>query len=361
MLYISILNLMILIRYASYDRKKLLRELYPLFLVFLYVFSAFRFEVGCDWPIYSGDYALLKYSEGIAIGLTEPMYAATMKFLIFFDLSYVWVNLIFVSVFFYGISMLAKRQPDPLSILILAFPILIINMPMSGIRQGAAIGVLCIAYMAFIDKKTTKYVLTVLLATLFHTSALIFLLLAPFITKELTPKRLIIPLLIVVPGAIALILSPLGQIAIYRYVTLDYEAAGAVFRVGLLVISAGIFFLFKEKWEHYFPEDYKLIVLGSLMMVLCLILIPVSTIIGDRVGYYLIPLQLIIFSRIPYLQIKNFRPFWIALPYLITILVFVVWTYMSTHFDKCYQPYNSWLFGIPDSMREGLKNDFWNF
>ena len=57
------------------------------------------------------------------------------------------------AIFFLGVHVLARRQPDPLGFLVLLFPILIINMPMSGIRQGAAIGLLCIAFVAFIDRR----------------------------------------------------------------------------------------------------------------------------------------------------------------------------------------------------------------
>jgi hypothetical protein len=73
----------------------------------------------------------------------------------------------------------------------------------------------------------------------------------------------------------------------------------------------------------------------------------VSPLLGDRLGYYLVPLQAVIFARIPYLPIRANKALYAAAPYLGLALVFIVWTYMSGHFDKCYVPYDSWLFGLP--------------
>ena len=48
---------------------------------------------------------------------------------------------------------------------------------------------------------------------------------------------------------LALALSDLGQLAALRYVDTGYEAYGAVYRVGLLAISALIFLLFfRKQW-----------------------------------------------------------------------------------------------------------------
>ena len=49
--------------------------------------------------------------------------------------------------FFFGAHYMAQRQQNRIAFLILLFPVLIINMPMSGIRQASAIGALCIAFV----------------------------------------------------------------------------------------------------------------------------------------------------------------------------------------------------------------------
>ena len=92
---------------------------------------------------------------------------------------YPFINVIAGSIFFIGVHSLARRQPDPLAFLVLLFPILIINMPMSGIRQGAAIGLICIAFSAFIDRRPVRFGFWVIIAAGFHSSAIVFLLMLP--------------------------------------------------------------------------------------------------------------------------------------------------------------------------------------
>ena len=69
--------------------------------------------------------------------------------------------------------------------------------------------------------------------------------------------------------------------------------------------------------------------------------------IGDRLGYYLIPIQVMIFVRIPILLLQIYAQLNAALPYLGLALVFAVWKQLSWHFKKCYIPYQNWIFGFP--------------
>ena len=55
-----------------------------------------------------------------------------------------------------------------------------------------------------------------------------------------------------------------------------------------------------------------------------------------------------IFARIPYLPFKTNHTLYIVLPYLGILLVFLVWTQISWHFQECYIPYKSWILGLPD-------------
>ncbi|NBB99157.1 MAG: EpsG family protein, partial [Alphaproteobacteria bacterium] len=85
------------------------------------------------------------------------------------------------------------------------------------------------------------------------------------------------------------------------------------------------------------------------------LLIPVSTVIGDRFGYYLIPIQAMIFARIPFLQFRTNAALHAALPYLGLLLVFTVWTQLSWHFQQCYIPYQTWIFGFPGGNLVGVR------
>ncbi len=350
MIYIAVFVALILIRYAARNSYRAKRQLYWPVLTLLFLFSAFRFEVGCDWGGYLNQY-LLGGSTEVEEVLTdrEPLWWLIIGWLNAFDLPYPWLNVAAGIVFFAGMHVMARRQADPLGFLILLFPILIINMPMSGIRQGAAIGVLCIAFAAFTDRSLWRFVLLTLIASSLHASALVFLLLAPLVNGTYSWKRLTVAALLAIPGAFALLSGEYAELATTRYLGTGVDAAGAAFRVGLLVITGAFFFMvLQKKWKRAFPEDYKLVSIGAIVMLLMIALVPISSVIGDRLGYYLIPIQVMIFSRVSLFPVFKGRGFYAAAPYFGLLLVFVVWAWLSTHFQGCYLPYQTWLFGFPE-------------
>lgn len=349
MLYFGLTNVLFLLRYALASAQEQRQQIYYIVLFGLFVFSAFRYQVGCDWSGYyyqfstaaNVDWAFIFESQ-------EPLWWIILAAIEKAGLPYPVTNVASSAIFFIGVHVLANRQPDPLGFLILLFPVLIINMPMSGIRQGAAIGLICIAFVAFIDRNPIRFALWVVFAAGFHASALVFLLLLPITTGRYTNSRLLIALLLAVPGVFLLATGESAEIASSRYIGTDIEAFGAVFRVGILGLSALYFFLFmRKKWMRSFPQDYSLASIGAIGMMLIFMLIPIASVIGDRFGYYLIPIQAIIFSRLPFLSFKSNQSLYSALPYLGLLLVFLVWTQISGHFQQCYIPYSTWIFGLP--------------
>ena len=357
MLYVGLTNLLFLLRYALAGNVVLRKQIYFVVLAALFVFSAFRYQVGCDWSGYYNQYlraADLDWSSITAI--RELIWYAILGWINDLGLPYPVANIASSAVFFLGVHVLARRQPDPLGFLVLLFPILIINMPMSAMRQGAAIGLLCIAFVAFIDRRPLWLAFWVLLAAGFHSSALIFMLLLPVSTGRYTRNRLILAAILAVPGAFFLALTAAAEVAVSRYVGTGYDAAGAIFRVGILALSALYFFLFlRKKWIRTWPQDYGLASVGVIGMTLAfLLLLPIASVIADRVSYYLIPIQAMIFARIPFLPFRYNAAMHAALPYLGLLLVFTVWSQLSWHFDQCYIPYQTWLFGFPGGDPYGL-------
>ena len=264
------------------------------------------------------------------------------------DLPYPYMYIPFSIVFFIGIHILARRQPDPMGFLILLFPILIINMAMSGVRQAAAIGLICIAITAFIDRRSIKFIFFVFLAAGFHSSAIIFLLLLPFASGHYNNTSFAIASFFTLLVSILIAYTNNFQYAVNAYVGTGREAYGAIFRVGLLSLSALYFILFvKKKWKQSFPKDYGLVSLGSVGMIITLLMVYVSTIISDRFGYYFIPIQAMIFARLPYIPFKKNHSIYVVIPYIVIFLVFFSWTQISWHFHECYIPYKTWILGLP--------------
>lgn len=350
MVYLGLTNVLFLLRYALASAQGARRQIYYVVLLALFLFSAFRYQVGCDWSGYYYQYLTATDIDwSFMINSREPIWWAILGWIRDMGLPYPVANIVSSALFFIGVHVLARRQPDPLGFLVLLFPILIINMPMSGIRQGAAIGLVCIAFAAFIDRRSIWFAFWVVVAAGFHASALIFLLLLPVATGRYTKSRLVMAALLAIPGAILLASGESAGVASSRYIGGENEAFGGVFRVGFLGLSALYFFLFvKNKWIRTFPQDYSIVSIGAIGMVLTFLLIPVSSVIGDRFGYYFIPIQAMIFARIPYLPFSFNQSWHSALPYLGLLVVFSIWSLFSGHFQQCYIPYNSWIFGLPN-------------
>lgn len=319
---------------------------YWLSLIFLFAFSAFRFEVGCDWSGYLNQF--LVYGQVPLSGIweqREPLWVAIFSIQWWLGAPYPWINVFSSLVFFFGAHAFAKRQPDRVAFLVFLFPILILNMPMSAIRQGAAIGVLMFAFNAFIDKSLIRFVALTFVASILHQSALVFLLLSPLVGGNYSRKRLVLAVALALPGIAIMLSGSAAELAEQRYLNTDVEAAGAIFRVGLL-LTTGLYFLavLRHKWEAEFPQDFKLAMIGSLMMVFLIGALPLSTVIADRLGYYLIPVQAMILSRIGYLPWLTLKRAQILAPYLILGMTLAFWVSLSSHAQKCYEPYDTWLF-----------------
>lgn len=353
MIYLGLYNLLMLIRYWVSAFAPNRYKIYWALLVALFLFSAFRFEVGCDWTGYLNQYEIQRYATlEEAMAMAEPLWWTIIEFTHRKNLPYPWLNVISSAFFFIGIHAMAQRQHDPLGFLVLLFPILIINMPMSGIRQGAAIGVLCLAYVAFIDERRIRFIGWVLLASTLHTSALMMIALVPLIGGVYSWRRLVLMGALAIPGMAFMLQGESAQIAISRYLNTGVDAAGGIFRAGILVISGACFLIYLQvDWAKRFPKDYNLAIIGALMMVSIILLFPISSVIGDRFGYFLTPIQAMILARLPYLPIGRAHPSVIALPYIGLAVVFLTWTSLSSHFQLCYLPYQTWIFGFPSASK----------
>src|SRR5690606_36892243 len=126
--------------------------------------------------------------------------------------------------------------PDRLAFLVFLFPVLLVHIGMSGIRQAAAIGIVCIALTAFMDRRLIRFILLIGVASAIHSSAMVFLLLAPLVGGGYSRGRIFLAVLLAVPGTLILLSSAAAEVAISRYIDTDIDAAGAVFRVGLLLL-----------------------------------------------------------------------------------------------------------------------------
>lgn len=314
-------------------------------LIGLYLFSALRFEVGCDWPNYILNYETQKSADFVdALTQTNPAHWLLLEVMDRLSLDFVWLNVVTSAIFFAGLHAIARRSPSPLTVLVLAFPVLILAIPMAAVKQAAAIGLICFAFNAFIDRRIVRFALFVVLAAAFHGSALVFALLGPFVIGRYSVRNMLLAGLLAVPGGFALLVTEAAEIANSRYIIGGADAGGAIFRVGLLVATGVVYQLYLSKrWQTVFPRSHTLVSMLALGMIGLGPLLLLSTVIADRFGYYLNVPQLMIYAAIPRLYPQGSAQLIKLAPYAALSVLFFAWTLLSEHYARCYVPYEVWI------------------
>lgn len=351
--YLSPFVALMLLRWGIAPYHRLRDQLYWIIMAAMFLFVAFRFEVGCDWSGYLNHFEIVgSPSYDRSIVRRDPGWWLMIEAIGAVGLPYPFVNVATAIIFFAGVHALARRQPDPFAFLAFLYPVLVVNMSMGALRQAIAIGLVCVAFTAMMDRRVVRFGIWVGLASLFHQSALIFALLLPLVGGRYNWSRLAVAALLAIPGIVFLWSGEAVAIATARYVDTDLVAQGAIFRVMFIVLSGLAFRLFlRSAWKRAWPKDYDFVLIGSLGMMAMVAILPVSTVIADRLAYYLVPVQAVIFARIPYLPTRDSRRVLATVPWVALLALFVVWMATSDHFEQCFVPYQTWIGGYPDVQR----------
>lgn len=160
-----------------------------------------------------------------------------------------WSLLLLAAILTIGFAYLAisRLSPKNIPIAFLLYLLVLSPFAMNGVRQGIAVSIVFFSYSYIIRGKPLKYVLTILFAALFHTSALALLplYLLRFITiKKHTDESLTLLLSVLVAGSFALLIplalsliSSIPALSMYvRYV--GFEAGVAWGPIAITAILA---------------------------------------------------------------------------------------------------------------------------
>jgi len=121
------------------------------------------------------------------------------------------------------------------------------------------------------------------------------------------------------------------------------QSDGAKIRVAMNLFPSLLLLMYRKEWKRSF-DDYSFwfwIALGSIIFVF---LVSAASTAVDRVALYFIPIQLVVFARLPYLVRKQVSPSATkALIVLMYTLVLFVWLTFATH-STYWIPYQNILF-----------------
>lgn len=316
-------------------------------LVWLILLIGTRFEVGSDWNQYN--YIFLTASgEGIASALER----SDLGFMLLNWLSArlglgIYGVLIFCSiVFVLGLVRFAQQTPNPSLAIVVAMPHLVTAIAMDHVRQATAIGFLMLALTGILRGRWKEFVAFVLLAAMFHRTAIAFLPFLIFFFRNLKVRH------IVVIGALwfGLILLLVDEwIGVYqaRYIERDYDARGALLRLSLNVFCAAIFIVFRDRFVMNEGAKRLFLAVSFASLVLPLLLLVMQSSAGiDRFGKYFIVIQILVLA-------SAYRSL-IASPHIRLIAVLticvtmgayqLIWLSGSSLAERYWVPYKSVLF-----------------
>lgn len=270
-------------------------------LALLALFIGFRYRVGGDWGNYLSHFEairFLKFSD--VLSLEDPAYYVANWVVADAGLSIVWVNLLCAIMVCCGVHTFCRNQPLPWLALTVAIPYLLIVVSMGYTRQAAALGLALIGLTALAKEKNRQFVFWIVFGALFHKSAVLLL---PIAALAATRNKLWTALWVSIFVAIAvysLLLDSAEQMW-QAYVVDEYARAsqGGAIRVFMNAVPAAILLRFRHRLFYDIREKR----LWTWMAILSLATVPMLSISAtgvDRVALYFIPLQMFVFSRLPF-------------------------------------------------------------
>ncbi|HHP7246257.1 MAG TPA: EpsG family protein [Elainellaceae cyanobacterium] len=265
----------------------------------LIVFIGLRHEVGGDWfsYLFNLEYASQRFDNALELG--DPGYYVLGWLFVKIGGSIYWLNVFCAAILVSGTFRLANAQPRPWLALVIALPYLLIVVGMGYTRQAAAIGLVMWGLVALQNKRVVVFSVSVLCAALFHKTALLMLPIAALAHSRRRIWTAVWVAVLFMLGFIVLLDDDVD--ALYsNYVISEYAFAseGAAVRLAMNAVAAVIFILFSRRLVNDRSER-QLYWWLSWVTVACLPFLAISPTAVDRIALYLIPLQLVIFSRLP--------------------------------------------------------------
>ena len=207
------------------------------------ILIGFRYWIGGDWPQYERIFSFAGYASlPQVITAGDPGYQVLNWVTRRLGLEIWVVNLICGAIYATGLFKLARLQPNPWLAIAVAIPYLIIVVGMGYTRQSVALGLVMIGLAGLMRGSTAyRYVAYIILATLFHRSAVVMtLVLAAGHRTRFTN--------LLIGASVAYVLYDLIVSSAFpalsrNYLEAGYEAQGAAVRVFMNFMPAALFLL----------------------------------------------------------------------------------------------------------------------
>lgn len=314
--------------------------------VVLTVAIGWRHDVGGDWDAYVYYVERAKVADWqLILARTEPGYNLLNWSVVQLGGDVYTVNILSAAAFSAGLIAFANRQPSPLLVLVVAIPYLVMVVAMGYSRQAVAIGLFLFAINRLERRSVIGYLLCITLAATFHKTAII---LAP-LAVVLGGQRWWMYTVIIAMASVGLyqqFLASSVEILYENYWEAEYSSQGALIRTLLNVLPAVLFLYWRKRFQlPKSQQQFWLLMSAVSVALLFMLFFAKSSTAVDRVGLYLIPIQLFVWSRLPAaVAPKGGRDLmhWQSAVVGLYVSVQVVWLFFAGH-AFAWLPYQSYL------------------
>ena len=283
------------------DGKRPLRVdgVWILILLTLTMVIGFRYEVGGDWINYLTYFYDTEGLDFSGKASQDPGFLALNLISFHLNLGYSGVNTISALIFSSGLVLFCRNLPRPWLALACAIPYLVIVVSMGYTRQSIALGLVMVGFVMLSRSRYKTFVVWVLVAALFHKSAILII---PIAALSISKNR-VLSILIICLGTFLgfmILLVDLYADIISHYKDEYMESSGASIRLAMNALAGGLFILYKGRYRLGLNEKklWTVISFVSIGMLIAFFVSNISTAL-DRIALYFIPLQLISFAYLP--------------------------------------------------------------
>jgi hypothetical protein len=265
----------------------------------LTIVIGYRYEVGADWSNY------LEYLDNVrgatlrdVVAMSDPGYQLLNWLSVQMGWRIYGVNLACGLLFSTGLAIFCRTLPRPWLALSVAVPYLVIVVAMGYSRQSVALGFAMIALAALGRGATARFALWMIVAALFHKSAVVLL---PVAALTATRNRYWITAWIAVACWIGywLLLEQSVDTLYENYVEAQYRSEGAAIRLAMTGLAAGILLLLRSRFTALTSSRLWLWLSMISLALLVLVFATPATAAVDRIALYMLPLQLTVFAHLP--------------------------------------------------------------
>ncbi|WP_214792373.1 MULTISPECIES: EpsG family protein [unclassified Exiguobacterium] len=219
--------------------------------ILIFVLGFRKYTVGVDGENYISGYNIaniMSLKEYYSINTTEPGFYFLYRFvyLVFDDYQWLFIISAVITVSFFYKAFSYENNNVSLGLMVFIFTTTQYFYYFGIMRMGIAVSIVAVAYRYIIQGNRKKYILMILLATMFHYSAL-FALIALFIKKREGTndfkKNTVIKLFFLIPlgfYAVRLFVYPLISGSRYQ----EYIDSTVVFEIASLLSTAPLLLIF---------------------------------------------------------------------------------------------------------------------